>query len=144
MTYTQVFLGVTIQPSWKNKKTMPTKKRKSSKKLTVRKRNKTNHKRSNCRRSGHRKRGGAPQDGKIPLSAADIEYLKQWTMEEYRGHPRLDEVLGQIHLIKFDPEYTSAFDGSTFTGEHKVRWQAMDKIQDFFKYPPPVGTPAFT
>ena len=100
---------------------------------TVRKLSKKMYRKSRRRRPATRK-GGAPTTGKVPLSAVDIEYLKGWTQREYPDHERLPEALNQIANIQFDPDYVSAFDGTPFSGENKVRRQAMDKIEAFFKY----------
>jgi hypothetical protein len=68
------------------------------------------------------------------LNKSDQEYIKNFILENYGNDSRKQEALDAVPKLYYDPEYESVFDGNLFTGPYKERYQAMDKIQAFFKY----------
>lgn len=72
------------------------------------------------------------------LSASDKALIKKEILEikQWYNDPAKKEIaLYMLDQIKYNPNYKSGFDGTSFKGrQDKEYWQAWDKINSFFKY----------
>ena len=68
------------------------------------------------------------------LSRDDIDLIKREVTNKYGNNDKTAQVIAALPIIKYNIDYISPF-GATFEGkEDSYYFQAMDKIDAFFKY----------
>ena len=123
----------------KNKKTGNCEKKSSIKKRCPNG-SRRNNKTGNCEKLNYKnkslsnKKKSSKMSERKYLSKEDQEYIREFIKEDYGNDRRVQKALNSVSHIYFDPEYRSQFDNQLFTGKYKERYQAMDRIQGFFKF----------
>ncbi len=80
-----------------------------------------------------------PKYSTIKLTTGDQADIVNKLYTDYCTHPRFNEALNQMCYFKYDLKYRSQFNTQDFTVVIPY-YQAMDKIQAFFKYGTPIAS----